>query len=66
MRVDSRLGGHIVMGHVDGIGRIARHRQVRAIRIRFEIEMPGELSRYIVKKGLGRHRWNKLDSQRAT
>ena len=22
MRVDSRLGGHIVMGHVDGIGRI--------------------------------------------
>jgi riboflavin synthase len=50
MRADSRLGGHIVMGHIDGIGRITSvNREGDSIRL--EIETDGEISRYIVKKG---------------
>ena len=50
MRLDSRLGGHIVMGHVDGIGRIAAIGP-EGDSIRMDIETPAEISRYIVKKG---------------
>jgi riboflavin synthase len=50
MRVDGRLDGHIVMGHVDGIGRVVTVGR-EGDSIRFEIEAPSELSRYIVKKG---------------
>ncbi len=50
MRLDSRLGGHIVMGHVDGTGRIAAIGP-EGDSIRMDIETPAEISRYIVKKG---------------
>jgi riboflavin synthase len=50
LRVGSRLDGHMVMGHVDGIGRITDIRP-EGDSIRFEFEIPEELSRYIVKKG---------------
>jgi len=50
MRADSRLGGHIVMGHVDGIGRIVAIGP-EGDSLKVEIETPAELSRYIVKKG---------------
>ncbi len=50
MRADSRFDGHMVMGHVDGVGRIADVR-TEGDSLRFEIEIPKELSRYIVKKG---------------
>lgn len=50
MRADSRFGGHMVLGHVDGIGRIAAV-GMAGDSIRLEIEAPGDLSRYIVKKG---------------
>ncbi len=46
----SRLGGHIVTGHVDGIGQIVE-RQADARSIRFVVEAPPELSRYIAAKG---------------
>ena len=50
LRVGDALGGHLVSGHVDGIGKvIARGDDARSIRMRFEV--PGELSRYIAKKG---------------
>lgn len=50
LRVGDALGGHLVSGHVDGIGRmIARADDARSIRMTFEV--PGELSRYIAKKG---------------
>lgn len=46
----SRLGGHIVTGHVDGIGTVkARGQDARSIRL--DIEAPAALSRYIVAKG---------------
>jgi len=44
------LGGHLVSGHVDGIGRLADQRpDGRSWRLRFEA--PAELARYIAAKG---------------
>lgn len=46
----SRLGGHLVSGHVDGIGTIVGRRD-DARSTRFTIEAPRELTRYIAAKG---------------
>lgn len=44
------LGGHLVLGHVDGIGKVkTRHEDARSVR--FDIEVPTELVRYIARKG---------------
>jgi riboflavin synthase len=44
------LGGHLVSGHVDGLGRlVGRHEEARSWRMQFEA--PGELARYIARKG---------------
>lgn len=46
----TRFGGHIVSGHVDGIGTIVERNQVgRAIE--FWVDMPPELTRYVAQKG---------------
>lgn len=46
----TRLGGHLVSGHVDGIGRVvSRHEDARSIRL--QIEAPADLARYIAAKG---------------
>jgi riboflavin synthase len=46
----TRLGGHIVSGHVDGVGRVTeRHEQARSVCLR--IEAPATLTRYIAEKG---------------
>jgi riboflavin synthase len=50
MQADSRFGGHMVMGHVDAIGRVADIRE-SGDSIRMEIEIPKEISPYVVKKG---------------
>lgn len=45
-----RLGGHLVSGHVDGVGRVsARTNDGRSIVLTFEV--PTALGRYIVEKG---------------
>lgn len=44
------LGGHLVSGHVDGMGRVLE-RQGDARSIRFRVEAPPELARYIAHKG---------------
>lgn len=50
MRPTDRLGGHIVSGHVDGVGRVERVTEdARALRWRFSA--PTALLRYIAKKG---------------
>jgi riboflavin synthase len=50
LRVGDALGGHLVSGHVDGLGKmVARADDARSIRMRFEV--PDELARYIAKKG---------------
>lgn len=46
----TRLGGHIVSGHVDGVGEvISRHADARSVR--FVIETPANLAKYIAEKG---------------
>jgi riboflavin synthase len=50
MRADGRFGGHIVMGHVDGVGVIKAITQA-GDSSRFEIEVDPEVGKYIVKKG---------------
>lgn len=50
MRPTDRLGGHLVSGHVDGIGQVlAIHEDARALRWRFAAPKP--LLKYIAKKG---------------
>ena len=50
MRPSDRLGGHLVSGHVDGIGTVLSiHDDARAQRWRFAA--PAPLLRYIAKKG---------------
>ena len=46
----TRLGGHLVSGHVDGLGAVVS-RQEDARSVRFIIEAPAELAKYIVHKG---------------
>jgi riboflavin synthase len=46
----ARLGGHIVSGHVDGIGEIIK-RSEDARSIRFTVCAPDELAKYIAHKG---------------
>ncbi len=46
----SRLGGHIVSGHVDGVGElVSRRSDARSERLVFRV--PAELARYIANKG---------------
>ena len=50
MRPSDRLGGHLVSGHVDGVGRVLSvHEDARAQRWRFSA--PACLLRYVAKKG---------------
>jgi len=44
------LGGHLVSGHVDGIGEIVS-RQADARSVRFSVRVPSSLARYIAEKG---------------
>ena len=50
MLLSDRLNGHLVSGHVDGIGKVLEmHEDARSVR--YTIETPDALSRYISKKG---------------
>jgi riboflavin synthase len=50
MKLNERIGGHLVAGHVDGVGTIrSRHQEGNAIF--FTIEAPSEILRYCVVKG---------------
>ena len=50
MRVHDRIGGHLVAGHVDGVGSI-RNRTPEGNAIVLTIEAPKEILRYCVHKG---------------
>ena len=50
MAADGRFGGHIVQGHVDGVGRIRARRPSENWEV-VEISLPAELARYLVEKG---------------
>lgn len=46
-----RLGGHLVQGHVDGVGRIDRFDRNGDGSARAFIRIPSRLERYVVEKG---------------
>lgn len=48
--VNSRLGGHIVQGHVDGTGQIVARAPSEHWEV-VRIEIPAEVARYVVEKG---------------
>ncbi|MCB2146986.1 MAG: riboflavin synthase [Deltaproteobacteria bacterium] len=50
LRLSDRLDGHLVAGHVDGIG-ILRERKTLANAIVITISVPESLSRYMIEKG---------------
>jgi riboflavin synthase len=50
LRASDRLGGHIVQGHVDGVGTVASVAPDGFAR-RLEVQVPAEILRYVVEKG---------------
>ena len=50
LRLSDRLGGHLVAGHIDGVGRIARIADEGGFRV-FAVRVPRELTRYVIEKG---------------
>lgn len=50
MRLGGRMGGHIVSGHVDGVGRVVERAALgNAVKMTFEV--PPELARFVAPKG---------------
>jgi riboflavin synthase len=47
LRLSDRLGGHVVLGHVDGVGEVLACSEAGEI----EVAIDDELSRYVVEKG---------------
>jgi riboflavin synthase len=47
---DKRLGGHIVQGHVDGVGEVVRRSPSEHWEV-VEVSLPDGLARYLVEKG---------------
>ena len=50
LKMGDELGGHVVSGHVDGVGRIVE-RGPENDSVRYTIEAPAGLARFIAKKG---------------
>jgi riboflavin synthase len=50
LRVGDRLGGHLVQGHVDGVGEVVAVEEVPGTRL-VSIRIPSGLARYLVVKG---------------
>lgn len=50
LRMGDALGGHLVSGHVDGVGQLVeREQDARAVRMRFQ--MPSTLAPFVAEKG---------------
>jgi riboflavin synthase len=50
LRIGDRLGGHLVTGHVDGVG-VVRERRPGPAHLGLKFEMPAALSRLVIEKG---------------
>jgi riboflavin synthase len=50
LRMNDRLGGHFVTGHIDGVGRITRWERKGKDHV-LDIDAPPEVQRYVVFKG---------------
>ena len=51
VRLEDRLGGHIVQGHVDGVGTLEKRDALADGSTRMRFTVPAQLLRYIVEKG---------------
>jgi riboflavin synthase len=51
LRLSDRLGGHLVQGHVDGVGAVKRFETLADGNALLEVEAPAAISRYIARKG---------------
>ncbi len=50
LRLSDRIDGHLVQGHVDGVGRIAA-REERGNSQWYEVEIPVDLTPFVIEKG---------------
>lgn len=50
LRLADRIGGHLVLGHVDGVARVTRFEPVGE-SYELEIEVPPDLAKYVARKG---------------
>lgn len=50
LRLKDRLGGHLVSGHIDGVGEIKQKRR-EDNAVLFTISLPAKLSKYVIPKG---------------
>ncbi|MXX04811.1 MAG: riboflavin synthase [Gemmatimonadetes bacterium] len=50
LRLSDRIDGHLVQGHVDGVGRIAA-REERDNSLWYEVEIPDDLTPFVIEKG---------------
>jgi riboflavin synthase len=50
LRMSDRLDGHLVFGHVDGVGKVVRFERVGTSRL-LRVRAPRGLARYIARKG---------------
>ena len=50
VRLGDRLGGHLVTGHVDGVG-VVRELRPGPAHIQMKFELPAALSRFVIEKG---------------
>jgi riboflavin synthase len=51
-KAQDRMGGHVVQGHVDGVGSIVKLQKIKfRDDWRLVVELPSELSRYVVPQG---------------
>ena len=51
VRLQDRLGGHLVQGHVDGVATLTRSEPLDDGSVRLTIAVPPALLRYVVEKG---------------
>jgi riboflavin synthase len=50
LRFSDRIAGHLVTGHVDGVGTVVEFEELGG-SVRVAIEVPAELARYVARKG---------------
>jgi len=50
LRLGERMGGHIVTGHIDCVGKLARSSETSGNRV-LEFTLPAENARYLITKG---------------
>ena len=50
LRAGDRMGGHIVSGHVDGVGKV-RSKKKRGSSVEFTFSAPTDVMKYVVEKG---------------